>query len=86
MHAFEFFGGARGCSSPITCAPGSSHADRYEPVLNRPTPGWKALAGTAIVPARIRRPRDKTGRGGQCALLANQVAAVLRDRRFIGLG
>ena len=62
-----------------------SRPDRYEPALN---PAYARLAehyGTAIVPARVRRPRDKPVVEGSVRFVANQVAAVLRDRRFVGL-
>jgi transposase len=62
-----------------------SKADRYEPVLN---PAYARMAehyGTAIIPARIKRPRDKPVVEGSVRFVANQVAAVLRDRRLVGL-
>ena len=62
-----------------------SRSDRYEPALN---PAYARLAehyGTAIVPARVRKPRDKPVVEGSVRFVANQVAAVLRDRRFVGL-
>ena len=40
--------------------------------------------GQAIVPARIKNPRDKRVVEGSVRFVANQVAAVLRDRCFIG--
>ena len=51
-------------------------------------PAYASLAehyGTAIVPARVKRPRDKPVVEGSVRFVANQVAAVLRDRRFVGL-
>ena len=37
------------------------------------------------MPARVKRPRDKPVVEGSVRFVANQVAAVLRDRRFVGL-
>jgi len=85
VHAFEAFGGAARLLVPDNLRAGVSRADRYEPALN---PAYARLAehyGTAIVPARVRRPRDKPVVEGSVRFVANQVAAVLRDRRFIGL-
>jgi transposase len=42
--------------------------------------------GTAIIPARVKRPRDKPVVEGSVRFVANQVAAVLRNRQFVGLG
>jgi transposase len=85
VHAFEAFGGAARLLVPDNLRTGVSRADRYEPALN---PAYARLAehyGTAIVPARVKRPRDKPVVEGSVRFVANQVAAVLRDRRFVGL-
>lgn len=85
VHAFEAFGGAARLLVPDNLRTGVSRADRYEPALN---PAYAQLAehyGTAVVPARVKRPRDKAVVEGSVRFVANQVAAVLRDRRFVGL-
>jgi transposase len=85
VHAFEAFSGTGRLLVPDNLRTGVSRADRYEPALN---PTYARLAehyGTAIVPARIKRPRDKPVVEGSVRFVANQVAAVLRDRRFVGL-
>jgi len=86
INAFEFFGGTTRLLIPDNLRAGVSKSDRYEPVLN---PAYSQLAdhyGTAIVPARVKHPRDKAVAEGAVFFLANQVGAILRDRRFIGLG
>jgi len=85
VHAFEAFGGAGRLLVPDNLRTGVSRSDRYEPALN---PAYARLAehyGTAIVPARVRRPRDKPVVEGSVRFVANQVAAVLRNRHFVGL-
>lgn len=85
VHAFEAFMGAARLLVPDNLRTGVSRSDRYEPVLN---PAYARLAehyGTAIVPARVRRPRDKALAENSVRFVANQVAAVLRNRRFVGL-
>ena len=85
VHAFEAFGGTARLLVPDNLRTGVSRSDRYEPALN---PAYARMAehyGTAIVPARVRRPRDKPVVEGSVRFVANQVAAVLRDRRFVGL-
>ncbi|MBK8463791.1 MAG: hypothetical protein IPL36_12440 [Nigerium sp.] len=62
-----------------------SRSDRYEPALN---PAYARLAehyGTAVIPARVKRPRDKAVVEGSVRFVAGQVAAVLRNRQFVGL-
>jgi transposase len=85
VHAFEAFEGAARLLVPDNLRTGVSKADRYEPALN---PAYARLAdhyGTAIVPARVKKPRDKPVVEGSVRFVANQVAAVLRNRRFVGL-
>lgn len=85
VHAFEAFEGVARLLVPDNLRTGVSRADRYEPALN---PAYARMAehyGTAIIPARVKRPRDKPVAEGSVRFVANQVAAVLRDRRFVGL-
>lgn len=85
VHAFEYFGGVGRLLIPDNLRTGVSRSDRYEPVLN---PAYARLAehyGTAIIPARVKTPRDKPVVEGSVRFVANQVAAVLRNRRFVGL-
>jgi transposase len=85
VHAFEFFGGAARLLVPDNLRTGVSRSDRYEPVLN---PAYAQLAehyGTAVIPARVGRPKDKPMVEGSVRFVAGQIAAVLRDRTFVGL-
>ncbi|MDR0284829.1 MAG: IS21 family transposase, partial [Propionibacteriaceae bacterium] len=85
VHAFEAFGGAARLLIPDNLRTGVARSDRYEPALN---PAYARLAehyGTVVVPARVKRPRDKPVVEGSVRFVANQVAATLRDRQFIGL-
>jgi transposase len=85
VHALEAFGGTARLLVPDNLRTGVSKADRYEPALN---PAYARLAehyGTVVVPARVKRPRDKPVVEGSVRFVANQVAAVLRERRFVGL-
>ena len=59
VRALNFFGGVPACLVPDNLKSGVTKACRYEPDIN---PTYQALAihyGTAVMPARPRRPRDK---------------------------
>jgi len=61
IDAFEFFGGAAKLLIPDNLRAGVARSDRYEPALN---PAYGRLAdhyGTAVVPARVKKPRDYPG-------------------------
>jgi transposase len=85
VHAFEAFGGVARLLVPDNLRTGVSKADRYEPALNAAYARMAEHYGTAIIPARVKRPRDKPVVEGSVRFVANQVAAVLRTRRFVGL-
>ncbi len=86
VHAFESFGGATRLLVPDNLRTGVTRADRYEPALNATYARLADHYGTAVIPARVKRPRDKPVVEGAVRFVANQIAAVLRDRRFVGLG
>jgi transposase len=85
VHSFEAFGGAARLLVPDNLRTGVSKADRYEPALNAAYARMAEHYGTAIIPARVKRPRDKPVVEGSVRFVANQVVAVLRNRRFVGL-
>jgi len=85
VRAFEFFGGATRLLIPDNLKTGVSKADRYEPALN---PAYAQLADhyhTAIVPARVRKPRDKAMAENMVRHGANAINAALRNRTFFSL-
>jgi transposase len=85
VRAFEFFGGTATFLVPDNLRTGVTKADRYEPILNR---AYSLLAehyGTVILPARVRKPRDKPMAENAVRFGANQIIALLRHRRFVGL-
>lgn len=70
---------------PDNLKAGVSHASFYDPVLN---PGYHDLAQhyrTAVVPTRVRRPRDKASVENGVLQVERRVLAPLRDRRFASL-
>lgn len=83
--AFEAFGGAAKFLVPDNLRTGVSKADRYEPVVN---PAYSQMAdhyGTVVMPARVRKPRDKGQAENVVRFGANAIGAILRNRRFVGL-
>jgi hypothetical protein len=60
-------------------------ADRYEPLLNEKYALLADYYQMAIVPARVRKPRDKAGVENAVRHGANAIAAALRNAVFVGL-
>jgi transposase len=61
-------------------------ASRYEPGINRTYQDMAAHCGTAIVPTRVRKPRDKAKVEVAVLVVERWVLAKLRRRRFFSLG
>lgn len=85
VHAFEYFGGAPRLIVPDNLKAGVTHADRYEPVLNRTFADLAAHYGCAVMPARPRKPRDKAKVEAGVLVAERWVLARLRNLTFFSL-
>jgi hypothetical protein len=73
---YKYFGGVPTVTVPDNLRTGVSKVHRYDPDLQQNYADLAAHYGTAIVPARPRRPKDK-------ALVENAVGLVMRYFYFI---
>ena len=85
VHAFEFFGGVSEITVPDNLKSGVTKASKYEPELNRTYADFAQHYGTAIIPARAYKPRDKAKVEGAVLLASRWILAVLRNHRFFSL-
>jgi transposase len=60
-------------------------ADRYEPVISRALEDFANHYGTAVLPARVRKPQDKALVENQVKILYSRVYAKLRNMQFFDL-
>jgi transposase len=85
VRMFEFFGGASEIVVPDNVKAGVKHPCRYEPDLN---PTYQDLAqhyGTAVIPTRSRKPRDKAKAEVGVQVVERWILARLRNRTFFSL-
>ncbi len=85
VHAFEFFGGVPEILVPDNLKTGVTHPCRYEPDIN---PTYQDLAehyATTVIPARIRRPRDKAKVESAVFIAERWILAALRNHTFFSL-
>ena len=85
VRAFAFFGGVPQKVVPDNLKTGVSHASYYDPVIN---PGYRDLARhyrVAVLPTRVRKPRDKASAENAVLQVERWVLAPLRNRRFLAL-
>jgi transposase len=85
VHALEYFGGCSEIWVPDNLAAGVTKPNRYEPDINPTYAELAAHYGAAVIPARVRKPRDKA-KVEQGVLLAERwILAALRKRKFFSL-
>lgn len=85
VRALTFFGGAPAAIVPDNLKSGVQRAHRYEPEINRSYAEFAAYYGVAILPARVRKPRDKAKVEGSVLIVERAILAPLRDRQFFSL-
>lgn len=85
VRALEFIGGVPRQIVPDNLRSGVLRANWYEPGLNPTYTDLAAHYGTAILPARVRRPRDKAKVEAGVLVVERWILARLRHRRFTSL-
>lgn len=83
--AFAYLGGVPAQVVPDNLKSGVVKACLYDPEINRTYADMAAHYGTAIVPARPRKPRDKAKVEVGVQVVERWVLARLRNRRFFSL-
>lgn len=87
VHALDFFGGAPDQLVPDNCKTAVvSHARGKAPVVNRSYAELAEHYGCAVVPARVRAPRDKANVEAGVGVVTRRAVAALRDEVFFTLG
>jgi len=85
IHAFEFFQGVPEILVPDNLLSGVTHPCRYEPDLNATYREMAAHYGAVIIPARVRKARDKAKVESGVQVSEHWVLAPLRNHTFFSL-
>lgn len=85
VRAFAFFGGVPELLVPDNLLSGVSDRCRYEPVPNQTYAEMARHYGTAILPARPRKPKDKAKAESAVLLVERWIMARLRHHTFFSL-
>ena len=85
IDAFEFFGGCPEILVPDNITTGVKTPCRYEPIMTRSYEEMASYYGVVIIPARVRKPRDKAIVEKHVQMVEQRILAALRDRTFVGL-
>jgi transposase len=82
INAFEYFGGVPRLIIPDNLKAAVTKVRRYESSLNKTYQEMARYYRTAVLPARVRAPRDKGPVENAVRIVEQRVMAALRDRQF----
>ncbi len=85
VRAFVFLGAVPHCLVPDNLLSGITKTCRYEPEVNATYAALAEHYGTAIIPARVRHPKDKPKVEGGVLIAQRFILAALRNRTFFTL-
>jgi transposase len=85
VRAFRFLGGVPELVVPDNLRSGVSKAHRYEPDTNPTYQDMASHYGVAVLPARVRKPRDKAKVESGVLVVERWILAALRHRQFFSL-
>lgn len=87
IHMYNFFGGVTPVLVPDNCTTAVNHqkSDRYTVTLNQTYQEMAEHYNTAIVPARVRKPKDKPNAEGSVGNISTWITAALRNEQFFSL-
>jgi transposase len=85
IHAFEFFNGALEIVVTDNLKTSVKKPCRYEPELNPAYHDMITYYGTAVIPGRVRQPRDTAKAEVAVQIVERWILAVLRNRTFFSV-
>lgn len=86
VHMYNYFGGVAKILVPDNCKTAVVHTkDWYTPKLNTTYHEMAEHYNTAIIPARVRKPKDKASVESAVGNISTWITAALRNEQFFSL-
>lgn len=85
VNAFRYFGGITRIIQCDNLKTGVTSHRKGEVILNKAYNDMAEHYGTAILPCRVRAPKDKAMVEGTVGVISNFILAALRNRQFLSL-
>lgn len=85
VNAFRYFGGVTRIIVPDNLKTGVEKVDWYSPTINKSYHEMAEHYATAIVPARVYRPKDKPKVEGTVGVISTWIIAALRNDKYFSL-
>ena len=85
VNMYAYFGGSSRLLVPDNLKTGINSNTRYETIINKSYNEMAEYYDTAVVPARVDKPRDKSPAEGTVKHTSTWIIAALRNRKFFSL-
>ncbi len=85
LDMFEYLGGCPAALVPDNLKSGVTSPCYYEPSVNISYEEMAKYHGVAVIPARVRKPKDKAKAENGVLIVEREILALLRDRTLVGL-
>ena len=82
---YQFFGGVTRILIPDNLKTGVEKCSWYNPTINKTYHEMAEHYGTAVIPARVRKPKDKPNAEGTVGIISTWIIAALRNQEFFSL-
>ncbi len=80
VNAYKFFGGVTRILVPDNLKTGVGKVSWHTPTINKTYHEMAEHYGTAVIPARVRKPKDKASVKGAVGIISTWIIAALRIR------
>ena len=85
VHMYEYFDGSTRMLIPDNLRTGVDHSDWYTPKINKTYHEMAEHYDTAVIPARVRAPKDKPSAEGTVGVISTWITAAIRNEKFFSL-
>jgi len=85
INAYKFFDGVTRMLVPDNLKTGIEKTSRYELIINKIYQEMAEHYGTAVIPARIKSPKDKPTVEGAIGIISTWILAAIRNLQFLSL-
>ena len=85
VNMFCYFRGTTRMLIPDNLKTGVEHSDWFAPKINKTYQEMAEYYNTAVVPARVRHPKDKARVEGTLGVVTTWITAALRNEKFFSL-
>ena len=85
VNLYRFLGGVTKLLVPDNLKTGVEKPDRYSPTINKTYHEMAEHYDTVVLPARVKKPKDKASAEGAVGNISSYIIAALRHQKFFSL-